>query len=79
MFYRCNIYSSPFRHRGTSLFRGGNVFTGDYTCYLCQRSDLRDWRIGEPFALLSQCSLTHHLHGIFQEETRVGYAEQGHF
>jgi hypothetical protein len=59
-----------FHHHGTILFREGNVSTGDYSCYLCQRSDHRDWRIEEPFALLSQCSLTHYLHGIFPEEAR---------
>ena len=31
----------------------------------------RDWWIGEPFALLSQCSLTDYLHVIFPEVTRV--------
>jgi hypothetical protein len=29
------------------LFREGNVSTGHYSCYLCQRLDDHDWRIGE--------------------------------
>jgi hypothetical protein len=64
MFYRHrrNIYDSPFHHRGTTLYRQGEVCSGDHTCYLCQRSDYCDRWIGELFVLLSRYSLASDLH-----------------
>jgi hypothetical protein len=63
MFYCRNIYDSPFHHDGTIPFQKV-MSLQDYSCYLCP-----DWEIGEqPFALLSQYSLTHYLQGIFQKK-----------
>jgi hypothetical protein len=52
MFYRRNIYNSPFFINMEQFSSGKVMSLLETSCYLCQR---RDWGIGKPFALLSQC------------------------
>lgn len=40
----CPIVAILFHHRGTILFREGNLSTGDYSCFCCLWPWLEDWR-----------------------------------
>jgi hypothetical protein len=75
LFYRRNIYNSPF-FTIMEQFSSGKVMSLLGTIAVVSAPRLKDWRALHPLFLV----FTHHyLHGIFLEETRVGYAEKDYF